>query len=403
MSQVTAMKRGKSWQYRFECAKVDGQRKRITKGGFRTKAEALAAGTKAKAEYDNSGQIFKAADISVADFMKYWLENYVKVHLAYETYHSYESVIRLHINPQLGMYRLSALTPETVQNWVNHYLMEEKGLSEQSIANFTATLSGALKYAVFPCKYIKESPCIYVKLPKIPPKEEWKEKIDYVCTKKDWKNIQELYYGTDYYCALMLLYHTGMRIGECCGLDLLQDVDFRTHKLSIRRQLRRQDGQWIYKPPKYNSIRTIMMGQTIENALRKEIARRKENALRYGEYYTKTYLDKNLVLYQIPVSVPITEGMTEVWPMVRENGVLLTPETFKLVSRQIKAKLDLPNFHPHSLRHTHGTILAEGGASPKTIMERLGHKNITTTMQRYVFNTDKMQLEACNIFEAAIR
>lgn len=31
-------------------------------------------------------------------------------------------------------------------------------------------------------------------------------------------------------------------------------------------------------------------------------------------------------------------------------------------------------FHAHCLRHTHGTILAEGGVNPKTVMERLGTK-----------------------------
>ena len=63
--KVNARKRGKYWQYYFEAAKIDGKRKRVIKGGFKTKKEALEAGTRAKAEYDISGQITKLPDISV--------------------------------------------------------------------------------------------------------------------------------------------------------------------------------------------------------------------------------------------------------------------------------------------------------------------------------------------------
>lgn len=59
------------------------------------------------------------------------------------------------------------------------------------------------------------------------------------------------------------------------------------------------------------------------------------------------------------------------------------------------------DFHAHCLRHTHGTILAENGASPKAIMERLGHKNIKTTMERYITNTELLQDQAVDLFEAA--
>ena len=52
MAQVTCMKRGNYWQYRFEGAKIGGKRKRFTKGGFATKKEAMQAGTKALAEYN---------------------------------------------------------------------------------------------------------------------------------------------------------------------------------------------------------------------------------------------------------------------------------------------------------------------------------------------------------------
>lgn len=37
MAELNFRKRGTKWEYRFEGAKVDGKRKQISKGGFKTK------------------------------------------------------------------------------------------------------------------------------------------------------------------------------------------------------------------------------------------------------------------------------------------------------------------------------------------------------------------------------
>lgn len=64
----------------------------------------------------------------------------------------------------------------------------------------------------------------------------------------------------------------------------------------------------------------------------------------------------------------------------------------------IHNELNNPLFHSHCLRHTHGTILAENGTQPEPVMERLGHKDLELTMELYVFNTDKMQVDAVELF-----
>lgn len=143
------------------------------------------------------------------------------------------------------------------------------------------------------------------------------------------------------------------------------------------------------------------MGKTIRKALKKEITRRKELMLFYGQYYTKTYVTPDHAIIQLPANIETV--YKEIMPLsVKENGELLTPESFKYCARVIHYDLALPLFHSHSLRHTHGTILAENGANPKTVMERLGHKDISITMNRYIFNTEKMRSDAVQIFEEAI-
>lgn len=50
MASVNTRKRGQKWQYQFEAATIDGKRKQITKSGFKTKKEALEAGTNSESD-----------------------------------------------------------------------------------------------------------------------------------------------------------------------------------------------------------------------------------------------------------------------------------------------------------------------------------------------------------------
>ncbi len=131
-----------------------------------------------------------------------------------------------------------------------------------------------------------------------------------------------------------------------------------------------------------------------------------------GELWSceKGILDRNMKTYLLPDG-SITQALAavdvprkETNPLcVKENGTILTPESFKYVARVILYELGTTLFRAHCLRHTHGTILAEGGVNPKTVIERLGHKDISTTLQTYTFNTDLMQQTAVNVFEKAIQ
>ena len=120
--------------------------------------------------------------------------------------------------------------------------------------------------------------------------------------------------------------------------------------------------------------------------------------IEYGPYYMKTYRlpDNSIVQYRADLIVPYQE----IYPLsVQENGQLYTTESFKYCARVVHHELGNTLFHSHCLRHTHGTRLAENGINPKTVMERLGHRDIRTTLQIYTFNTENMQRQAVNVFE----
>lgn len=396
MGELRTRKRGRTWEWSFEGARIGGKRRPISKGGYRTKAEAIAAGTQAKAEYENAGRIFRPSDLSVSDYMDYWYDNYVMRNLSYNTQQDYKRKIELHIKPELGKYRLASLEPDIVQQWIDR--RKDAGYARTMLKGILCCLSGALNYAVQPCSYIKSNPCIYVKVPKVQEPSETKAHTEYICTQEDYSAILKRFpEGNIFYLPLITGYHCGTRIGETYGIDLLEDVDFETHTLHIRHQLKKERGKWVYRLPKYDSVRSLRMDPLYESALKAEIHQRKINQIRYGQYFTKCYLlpDGTIEQALADTSLPYREIM----PLsVRENGQLLTTDSFKYCARVIHQELGNSLFHSHCLRHTHGTILAENGAQPKTVMERLGHKDIKTTLERYIFNTDKMQDDAVRIF-----
>lgn len=112
---VNVRKRGKGYQYYFEIASVDGKRKQQVKSGFKTKKEAEEAGIKAYNEYTNTGHSFTPKTMSFSDYLDYWIKNYCEINLKYHTIQAYTNIIKNHVKPRLGFYRLSQITTSTLQ------------------------------------------------------------------------------------------------------------------------------------------------------------------------------------------------------------------------------------------------------------------------------------------------
>lgn len=423
MAQVNITKRGQVWQYRFEVAPIDGKRKQISKSGFKTKREALEAGTKALAEYNEGGVAFKPSEISVSDYLDYWLDTYGKMNLKYNTQLNYLYTIENHLKPNLGMYRLRALTPATIQEYANG--LKTKGLSKNSIIGILSTLSASLDYAIEPLHYIQYNPCDKVKYPKF---TETKEVQRYIITPEQFQKIIERFpASSNFYIPLMIGYYTGVRIAECFGLTW-DDVDFDNSTITINQTLvkrnfgvdirqalikkekKEEKSAWYFNTPKTRgSYRTIKIGKTLYDVLKEEHKKQCKNELLYGEYYTRVYKkpekdEKGDTIYrliEVEKGVPCSlESVNLI--NVRENGQLLSMDSMKYCNRIIHYELGIP-FNYHSLRHTHATTLIENGANIKDVQERLGHTLIQTTLDTYTHNTDFMRNMSVDIFENAVK
>lgn len=406
MAKVNVRRRGKKWEWRFEGAIVDGKRQQPSKGGYLTQREALEAGTKAYAEYLNSGVVVQDKEISVGDFLKEWLNDDILPNKAYGTFRATQSCVKNHLEPLLGKYKLVSVNSEVIQRYLVE--MKKKGYSKQTIQQFYSMANQAFKYAVKVKKYIKRNPMNDVTVPKNLKAGSKKEALE----DELWDQILELFpEGHRSRVPLIIGYHTGMRISEVCALTW-NDVDFGNDTITITKQMCKKAGipDWYHIPTKTDcSTATLKMGQTLREVLwdekQKQEANEKELGMLWQIYRTKHEVGDNGddIVRVIPYSKYVDSDLPRVYPIcVNGCGHYTKPECLVRASDKIRKTLEIP-FSFHKLRHTHGTILAEEGINPKAIQQRLRHASIVTTMNTYVHATDELQSQAIAGFEHRVR
>lgn len=401
MADLTARKRGNKWEYRFEGAKINGKRQQFSKSGFSTKKAALEAGAKALSQYNQAGTYFVPSEISFADYLDYWIENYCKNSLKPITITNYQKKIQLHIKPALGQYKLKALSPTVLQQFITDKFNE--GYSRNTLSVIKGILSNSLSYAIEPLKYIENNPMLYVKLPSKRVTAKTPTRVSphvYIPKDKMMEIFNRFPEGASSHIPLMLGYKCGLRLGEAFAVSWI-DINFDNKTLTVQRQVqwREKDksdinskGHWYFTNPKYESFRTISLDNELLELLQRTKSKQDRAKIYYEDLYIHNYItDHNQILNSVK------DGKELDLVSIRESGEFIQPRIMQHTSHIIHTKLNYPEFDFHSLRHTHCSMLLEAGASPKYVQERLGHKNIQVTMQIYQHLTGGMSKQGDDI------
>lgn len=169
-----------------------------------------------------------------------------------------------------------------------------------------------------------------------------------------------------YYEGFYILFYTGMRISEFCGLTL-KDINMQERKISIDHQLIRwSDMQYGIETTKTNAgTRQIPMTDGVYECFKKILANRKGRKVEpvIDGYSGFLYLDKN--------GRPMV-GMH--WEKYFQHAVDKHNKIYKD---------ELPTITPHVCRHTYCSNQARAGMNPKTLQYLMGHSDIGVTLNTY--------------------
>ena len=398
MSSVRTRKRGKKWEYEFDTAKVDGKRHRISKSGFKTKSEAMAAGAEAMAEYNGSGIKFVPSEMSYADFLDYWIESYCIITLKKTTVDNYKKRINAHIKPVLGAYKLMSLTPASLQKFINEKVNEHYSLNTLSVLR--GILTGSLQYAVSQ-NMLKHNPAREVRIPTARSTESLQLRsaphsyLSQDAIKKIFERFPE---GHPSHIPLMLGYKCGLRLGEAFTITW-DCINLEKGQIYIDKQVQwnSNEQQWFFTSPKYNSTRTIDIDSSLLELLRRERLKQDESKERYADMY-HVYYENDTRGITVCAGEELAAKQIELL-LVRQDGSYIQPRTMQHTSHVIHAELGIKKFTFHSLRHTHATMLAEEDMPQKYTQQRLGHQDISVTLKYYTHLTEKMSALGASILE----
>jgi integrase/recombinase XerC len=149
---------------------------------------------------------------------------------------------------------------------------------------------------------------------------------------------------------LEVLYATGIRVGELCGLDV-DDVDRERRVVRVLGKGRKE--------------RTVPYGRPAEQALDTWLTRGRPELARSGS---------GPALF-----------------LGARGGRIDQRAVRTMVHTRLADVPNAPDLGPHGLRHTAATHLLEGGADLRSVQELLGHASLATTQIYTHVTTDRLR------------
>ena len=384
MAKVRVRKRGKTYSYIFEAGRINGKRKVIEKGGFPSSDTAYTAGVEAYTDWKHGNIGITSERITLSDFAELWFSRKEK-DIRDSSYENYGSIIKTKITAFLGSYILQDLTPAIVESWVQQ--LYTRGYSKNHIRQCRMLLKAILDYAVHPCGLIPSNPCVYVKIPKNAPTGVVPR---VVVPMSRYRELMSRYPRGHYIrIAIVLLYQTGMRMGEVLGLTW-EDIDFKSQSLTIDKQRINTSRGPSYKrlaaTKTEKSRRKIFMSAELISELQAE-------QIRQQNFPIINVIDSDGYIYTHSKGLRLVTDMTPV------HLVCLSRKGTPLNTTQLSRCLRKEGLNSHSFRHTQATRLAKAHVPPVTAARRLGHANASITLDLYTHDTDDMQKNAREALE----
>ncbi len=339
-------------------------------------------GTKKDAEVElakfvtevQNGLVVDGKSLRFSEFTEIWKRDYGSKELAPTTYKRYCRMLETRLLPYFGHFYINKIRPTDIMKFYdllekdtqlvrksgNNGEKTKKPLSGKTILEHHRLLRAMLHKAVY-WQLIVANPAERVQAPKA--RKPKRRSYDDEQTKILLENLELLSIeDTKYKVAIILTIFTGVRLGELMGLEW-QDVDFKNRIISINRssQYLSDMGVFTKTPKTESSIREIAIPEFIISLLEEYKLWYEEQKSIYGELWTNS--DRLFV---------------------QADGKPMHPSSISKWFVRYVSTIGLPVINFHGLRHTNASLLVAQNVDIAVISARLGHAQISTTLDFYV-------------------
>ena len=320
------------WLVQYRYTDWQGKRRKSTKRGFAMKREAE--------EWLRNFLMTKSLDFNMKfkDFIELYCED-MGTRLREHTMRTKRYIIDLKIMPYFGEKSVNEIKATDIRQWQNQLISQ--GYSPTYLKTINNQLCAIFNYAV---KYydLASNPC--AKAGSIGKSKA--EEMNFWTKQEFMKFVDELMDKRMSYLAFMILYWTGIRIGELLALTP-GDIDLEKHTISITKSYQRLGKKDVVTEPKTPKSKRV---------------------IHIPEFLVADIQDYISSVYEI-----------------KDTGRLFPFTKYFLeheMKRGVKAS-GVKKIRIHDLRHSRASLLVELGFSPLEIAERLGHEKIETTLNTY--------------------
>ncbi len=317
---------------------------------------------KMKQSQIDAGVDLGKADTTLSEYLKEWLSTKA-MEIRPKTHDQYTGIVNHHINPPIGRFKLKDLRPDQIQVFYNKKLRE--GASARTVKMIHSVLHCALNHAV-KMGIIGRNPSDAVTKPRLRRKEM--RVLDDNQARTFLIHASKSRNAAFYYLAVT----TGLRQAELFGLKW-SDLDWESMRLQVQRQIQRvRGGGLVFTEPKTaRGRRVVVLGKSTKNVLQEQFKHQQLERQFAGD----KWIENDLIF----------------------TSTIGTPIDHRNLFREFKELLQvagLPNIRFHDLRHTAATLMLQQNIHPKVVQERLGHSDISLTLNTYSHVLPGMQEEA---------
>ena len=292
-------------------------------------------------------------------------EKYIKQKrgVKHTTQAGYQTVLNVLKKDSFGDTRIDKIKLSDVKIWLIQ--LQENGRSYSSIHSIRGVLRPAFQMAVDDDLLIK-NPFDFQLATVIVNDSVTREAISL----KQMRQFIEFVRNDKHFCryadAIEILFKTGLRISEFCGLTTY-DIDLNERKINVDHQLQRTSKmEYVIEGTKTNAgTRQLPMSDEVYDCFKRIIENRQppKTEPMIDGYAGFLYLDKN--------------GMPMValhWEKYFEHIVQKYNKTYRI---------QMPKVTPHVCRHTYCSNMARSGMNPKSLQYLMGHSDIGVTLHTY--------------------